>query len=222
MIIENRVSVPAAALDHAGYRAWVTSQDYPDGVHTTYVRGEVLVAMTPESLEAHNKVKAALTAAFVSFVREHDLGEVYPDGALVTHEEAGVSAEPDLSFVSWASFDEGRVRLRQRAQDPADYIEIVGSPDLVVEIVSDSSVTKDTKLLRDAYARAGVREYWLIDARGADIRFEILTHAGDAFRSPGDPFAPQESRVLGGRWTLTRARNRAGRFTYALDRARIA
>ena len=69
MIIENRVSVPAAALDHAGYRAWVTSQDYPDGVHTTYVRGEVLVEMTPESLEAHNKVKAALTAAFVSFVR---------------------------------------------------------------------------------------------------------------------------------------------------------
>jgi Uma2 family endonuclease len=59
-------------------------------------------------------------------------------------------------------------------QGGGDYIEILGSPDLVVEIVSDSSVRKDTTLLRDAYWKAGVREYWLFDARGAEIRFDIL------------------------------------------------
>ncbi|MDO8680809.1 MAG: Uma2 family endonuclease [Acidobacteriota bacterium] len=217
LIIEDRVVVPDTAFDHTGYRAWVTSDAYPERVRTTYVRGEVRVEMSPESIEAHNKVKAALTAALVSFVHQHDLGEVYLDGALVTNEDAGLSCEPDLTFVSWAAFDEGRVRLVPRAGDGADYIEILGSPDLVVEIVSDSSVKKDTRLLREAYCLAGVREYWLIDARGNDIRFEILSKVGDLFASSGDPFAPQESGVLGGRWSLTRTRNRAGRFTYNLE-----
>jgi Uma2 family endonuclease len=218
IIIEDRVTVPDTAFDHAGYRAWVTSDQYPERVRTTFVRGEVLVEMTPESLEKHNKVKSALTAALFDFARAHDLGEVYADGTLVTNEEAGVSTEPDLSFVSWATFETGRVQLRKRAADDADYIELVGSPDLVVEIISDSSVRKDTKLLREAYCRAGVQEYWLIDVRRADIKFEILSNAGDAFVSSADPSAPQESRVPGGRWTLTRARNRAGRFTYTLER----
>ena len=218
LIIEDRVIVPETAFDHAGYRAWVTSDAYPERVRTTYVRGEVLVEMSPESIEAHNKVKMAVTLGLGSFVREHDLGEVYPDGALVTNEEAGLSCEPDLTFVSWAAFDEGRVRLVPRVGEGSDYIEIPGSPDLVVEIVSDSSVKKDTRLLREAYRLAGVREYWVVDARGSEIRFEILSRAGDAFASSGDPLAPQKSGVLGGRWSLTRARNRAGRFSYSLDR----
>jgi len=211
------VTVPDAAFDHAGYRAWATSDAYPDGVRTTYLLGEVLIEKGQESLEAHSKVKMAVTLAIGTLVREHDLGEVYPDGALLTNEDAGVSCEPDLTFVSWAAFDEGRVRLMPRAGG-SDYVELLGSPDLVVEIVSDSSVTKDTKRLRDVYGRAGVREYWLIDARGDAIAFEILSNDDGRFRSAADPHSPQQSHVLGGRWTLTRARNRAGRFSYDLAR----
>jgi len=218
IVIEERVSVPAAAFEHAGYRAWVTSDAYPERVRTTFVREEVLVEMSPESAEAHNKVKVELTLAIGSYVREHDLGEVYADGMLITNEAAQLSCEPDLTFVSWRTFEDGRARLLPRVGDESDSIELFGSPDLVVEIVSDSSVKKDTQLLRDAYARAGVREYWLIDARGAEIAFEILTLDGDRFASSGEAAAPQESAVLGGRWTLTRSRNRLGRFTYNLSR----
>ena len=217
LIIEDRVIVPDTAFDHAGYRAWVTSDAYPERVRTTFVRGEVLVEMSPESIEAHDRVKMAVTLGLGAFVRTHDLGEVYPDGALVTNEEAGLSCEPDSTFVSWAAFDEGRVRLVPRKGDVGDYIEILGSPDAVVEIVSDSSVKKDTRLLREAYCQAGVREYWLIDVRGNEIEFEILSKVGDLFASSGDPSAPQASGVLGGRWSLTRARNRAGRFIYTLE-----
>lgn len=218
LIIEERVTVPDAAFDLAGYRAWVTSDAYPQGVRTTYVRGAVLVEMSPESLESHNQVKLAMTLGVGSCVRAHDLGVVYPDGALVTHEAAGLSCEPDLTFVSWAAFDDTRVVLRPRAHDQADAIDIVGSPDLVVEIVSDASVKKDTRLLREAYCRAAVREYWLVDARGSEILFEILSNAGSSFTSSAHPAAPQKSQVLGGHWRLTRARNRAGRFDYTLDR----
>ncbi len=40
---------------------------------------------------------------------------------------------------------------------------ILGAPDLVVEILSPSSVKMDTKLKMAKYATAGVREYWVID-----------------------------------------------------------
>ena len=78
------------------------------------------------------------------------------------------------------------------------------------------SLDEGTKRLRDGYRRAGVREYWLIDARRDVVRFEILMIAGGEFRRSADAQAPQPSAVLGGRWTLTRERNRAGRFTYTL------
>ena len=40
---------------------------------------------------------------------------------------------------------------------------ILGAPDLVIEILSPSSVKMDTKLKMAKYATAGVREYWVID-----------------------------------------------------------
>ena len=61
-----------------------------------------------------------------------------------------------------------------------------------MEIVSDSSVVKDTRQLRQAYARAGVHEYWLVDARGEDLLFEILSNTGGEFAPAGDPPWPED------------------------------
>jgi Uma2 family endonuclease len=220
VVIEDRVMVPHAALDHDGYRDWVKSDeyaDYPASLRTTFVVGEVLVEMTPESIERHNQVRAALGVVLGTFVAEHDLGTIYPDGALITNETAGLSCEPDFTFVAWQTFEDGRVRLVERTTGP-DFIEILGSPDLVVEVVSDSSVRKDTRLLRQAYFRADIREYWLIDARGADIKFEILVRGDTGFVARAESNAAQPSNVFGGRWRLTRFRNRVGQFAYRLDR----
>lgn len=218
--IEDRIQVPDAVFELGGYRAWVKS-DAPDECRTTYVGGEVLIEMSPEALETHNKVKTTLTAAIALFVQEREVGEVYSDRALVTHEAAGLSVEPDLTFVSWDSFELGRVRLVEKAGTPHDYVELVGSPDLVVEIVSGTSVRKDRTLLRDAYGRAGVHEYWLIDARGQEVEFEILRHQDGVLRAHTDRFSPQESHVLAGAWTLTRSTNRAGRFAYRLTHSTL-
>ena len=209
--------VPSSVFEHAGFRAWVKSPDFSDSVRATFVDGEVLIDMSPESLESHNKVKAAVTAALFDHVRQGDLGELYADRALVTHAEARLSCEPDLLFASWNSFEQGRLRLNARAGRKDEYIELEGTPDLVVEIISDTSVRKDEVLLRNAYHRAGVAEYWLIDARAEPLRLEILHHHAEGYR-PAAPLAePQESRVLGGRWLLTRTRNRLGRFAYRLE-----
>ena len=54
-----------------------------------------------------------------------------------------------------------------------------GPPDLVVEVLSPSNRGHDLLTKRALYARAGVREYWLVDP-GAR-RIEILTLDRDAF-----------------------------------------
>jgi Uma2 family endonuclease len=86
----------------------------------------------------------------------------------------------------------------------------IDSPDWVLEIVSNSSVAKDTRDLRQAYHRARIREYWLVDARGEDIHFQILH-----WRKTGYVAAPREagwqrSRVFARWFQLTRCRDRRG------------
>jgi Uma2 family endonuclease len=210
-------ALPRKATSHAGFRRWITSKAFPEQVSPTFVDGEIWLSMSPESLETHNKVKTEFTAALARHVRERDLGEVYADRALVTNVEARLSTEPDFLFVSWARFETGRVTLTRRRQRREEFIEIVGAPDLVLEVVSDSSIRKDLVRLRSAYERAGVPEYWLVDARNDEISFQILILDGDAYRSSAPPDHPQASRVLGARFELRRARNRLGRYAYALE-----
>jgi len=209
-------SLPRGARRHAGFRAWVISPAFPDYVRPTFVDGEVWLDVSPESLETHNKVKLEFTAAVARLVRDRDLGEAFSDRAFFSNPHARVSTEPDFMFVSWASFRSGRVTLTKRKERHDEFIEVVGVPDLILEVVSDSSTRKDLVRLKEAYLRAGIPEYWLIDARGDHVRFEILRRRGGTYQASASPFDPQVSRVLRARFTLRRTRNRLGRFAYRL------
>jgi Uma2 family endonuclease len=200
-----RAIIPASALSLSGFRSWVKSSQFPEKLQAAFILGEVLIDMSPEATETHNKVKQEITVVLAQLVKREDLGESYADGVLVTNEEAELSTEPDFVFVSWDGFQEGRARLLAKANRDDDFVEIEGAPDLVVEIVSDSSVRKDLRLLRTAYQRARVPEYWLIDARGVEVAFEIL-HYGPAGYVPSVPSgAVQASRVFGRKFVLDRS-----------------
>jgi Uma2 family endonuclease len=216
-----RLRVPRDAWRLDGFRTWMTSPAFPaQGVRATFVDGEVLIDMSPESLESHNKVKTAITIDVGRIVREKDLGELYSDRMLLTHDRAGVSTEPDLCFARWQTLASGRLRPAPRATREGEFVELVGSPDLVVEILSDSSEDKDLRLLRAAYARARVPEYWIIDARGSKLRFEILRLSGRSYRAAAPSGRAQASAVLGLALRLRRTRNRVGRWSYALEASR--
>lgn len=214
--LDDRVRLPASVFEHEGFRAWARANGETSGARVAFVCGEVLLEMSPESIETHNKPKAAITARLSDLVETEDLGEVYADGALLSHSGANVSTEPDLTFASWKTLESNQLRLVRKADRTDEFVELEGTPDLVVEIVSDSSVRKDLDLLRAGYARAGIPEYWLVDARRAAISFQILRLAGTAYEegAPGD--APQASRVFGRTFTLTRSKNRVDRWTYRL------
>jgi Uma2 family endonuclease len=95
-------------------------------------------------------------------------------------------------------------------------MEIEGSPDWVLEIVSDSSVAKDMRDLRQAYHRAGIREYWLIDARGDELIFQILCWRKTGYFAASRKEGWQRSRVFARSFQFTRVRDRGGDWQYTL------
>ena len=58
---------------------------------------------------------------------------------------------------------------------------VEGPPDLLVEVLSPSNRGRDLLTKRALYARAGVREYWIVDAMSRTV--EILSLDRDAFHT---------------------------------------
>ena len=56
---------------------------------------------------------------------------------------------------------------------------VQGAPDLVVEILSDSSRQRDEILKPPLYERSGVLEYWLVDPRARTVK--VCRYAGARF-----------------------------------------
>jgi Uma2 family endonuclease len=218
VLLHDAVAVPASAHSLAGFRAWATSDAFPERGRISFLGEEILIDMSAEEIATHVMVKGEVTYAIIRLKKKHRLGKLFVDRTLVTNVEANLSTEPDATLVTYESLETGRVRLVPREDKPGQYMEVEGSPDWIVEIVSDSSVRKDTKLLRERYYRAGVREYWLIDARGGEIDFHILVR-GDKDFEPAKTSRGgwQESAVFGRVFRLTRQRDRLNLWEYALQ-----
>jgi Uma2 family endonuclease len=100
---------------------------------------------------------------------------------------------------------------------PGRYVEIEGPADLIVEIVSDTSVNKDTQRLPAAYFKAGVRECWLADARGQQPVLTIHSPGANGFEPAArDADGFQRSAVLGRHFRLDAARDRRGNWAFDL------
>jgi Uma2 family endonuclease len=210
------LSIPPDAHTLKGFRAWVESGEFPEQGCISLIDGRVIVDMSAERAGSHNAVKTEVTRVLSGFVLDRDLGMFFSDGMWITSDEAGLSNEPDALFASWESFAAGRIELIVTNEAEDDGIELRGCPDWVLEAISPSSVDKDRRLLPSAYYRAGVREYWLIDARDETLRFTVFTRGDGAFvEVPAkDDWAPSE--VFGCEFRLERERNRIGVWTYRL------
>ena len=88
---------------------------------------------------------------------------------------------------------------------------------MVLEVVSRSSVEKDTEVLRAGLRPAGVREYWLVDARAEPLRFDILRPGPG--RLQGRPQARRVGALRGlrARFRLTRQPGEDGYPEFTLE-----
>lgn len=217
-MLDESVSIPATVRDLNSFRDWVHSEEFPDHVRASYIRGEIILEMSPQEIESHAKLKMTFYGELWDIVKKDDSGNLFPDPTHFVNEEADVSNEPDLIFVSWDRLRSGQVEYCERKEGSRRLIEVVGSPDMVAEIVSDSSVNNDTKKLPKSYFDAGVQEYWLVDARGEEIDFRIMTRGKSRFKrvSPdADGFV--RSPIYQREFRLHRDLDPVGLYRYLLD-----
>ncbi len=217
VIFQEQVEIPFVR-DLRGFRDWALSAHAPDQGRIDYVIGHIEVDMSPEDFFTHGTVKTEIIIALGQILKRMGTGYLVTDSTRVSCPTADLSVEPDIVFISDQSLDSGRVRLIPKTEvQPDRYVEVEGPPDLIVEIVSDSSVTKDTQRLPAAYYQAGVPEFWLIDARGETLIHEIFRRGQSAYEPvTSDDSGFKYSAIFDSRLQLTRQRNAKGRWVFNL------
>jgi len=127
-----------------------TYEDYlktPDDVRYELIEGDLL--MTPSPVTKHQRILRELGFELLSFVRVKDLGEIFLAPFDVHLDNENV-VEPDILFIS-----------KQRLHIIGEK-NVQGPPDLVVEILSESTANRDLVQKKRLYAKFGVKEYWIV------------------------------------------------------------
>ncbi|HEV3339274.1 MAG TPA: Uma2 family endonuclease, partial [Pirellulales bacterium] len=171
--------------------------------------------MSKDQIFTHNQVKQEFNLVIGGLVKAERLGRYFPDGLFLTNDRADLASQPDGTFASHESLKSGRVRLVEGER--GGYLEMDGSPDMVLEVVSASSVEKDTETLREVYWRAGIPEYWLVDARGDRLTFGILRHESRGYVASRKQAGWMKSRVFDRMFRLTCRPDDAGNPEYSLS-----
>jgi Uma2 family endonuclease len=211
--LEHAVRIPCWITDLESFRRWTRTEDYPERGRFSYLSGEIWIEMSPEDLYTHNQVKSEFGIVLGGLLKTDRRGRYFVDRTLLSNESAGLSTEPDGLFVSWESLKSSRAR---HVRGNEGYIEIEGTPDMTLEVVSKSSVRKDTIVLRELYWQAGVPEYWLVDARGGRLLFDILRRGRSGYLRTPRPSGWVASRVFGKSFKLTRQKDELGNPEYTL------
>jgi Uma2 family endonuclease len=128
-------------------------RDAPEDRKAELIDG-VMIVPSP-ALDVHERLFGFLYRLLSEFVELHDLGLVRGSRTAVILGEDQAPA-PDLLFVA----KERLAIVQEKA--------IFGAPDLVVEILSASTLHHDRGAKFRAYERAGVGELWLIDPYGPE------------------------------------------------------
>jgi Uma2 family endonuclease len=208
------VCIPAWVHDLNSFRRWARSDEFPETGRICYLNGEVWVDMTKEQIFSHNQVKAEFARVLLNLVKLGGLGWYLPEGVLLSSVEAKLTCQPDGTFVSAEALRNKRVRLVEGKRE--EFVELEGAPDMVLEVVSESSVGKDYKELRELYWHAGIQEYWLADARGEKLLFEILRHTSKGYAAARKQGGWQKSAVFGKSLRFTRRVDELGIPAYKL------
>lgn len=211
---EEAISIPNWVRDLASFRHWAVSDNFPETARISYLNDHISVDRRMEQLFWHTRVKAEYTYVLVGLEKSEKRGIFLPDGAQLTHILANFSHIPDGIFVLQESLRSERVSLIEGKR--GGFVELEGTPDMVLEILSDSSVKKDTVTLRELYWKAGIREYWLVDVRRDNLRFDILRHTEEGYSATRKPGGWVKSAVFGKAFKLTAEKDDLGHPEYTL------
>jgi Uma2 family endonuclease len=136
-----------------------------NGIWAEWVEGEIVYMSNPSL--THQDISDFLTAILRFFVEANEFGRVISAPFQLKFDFQDSSRQPDLMFVSNANASKVKKQFVQ------------GTADLIIEIISPESRTRDKGDKFYEYEQAGVKEFWLIDADRK--RAEFYTLGDDGF-----------------------------------------
>ena len=160
------MEVNETALDFRRYTceevdSWDTDERYE------LIDGELYLVATPRRV--HQEISMELSRQLGNFLRGKSCKVYYAPFAVYLYDDNSTKVEPDIVVVCDKSelSDEG---LR-------------GAPDLIIEILSPSSLRHDKITKFNLYLNAGVREYWIVDPENKTVSVNILQNGEYAAKS---------------------------------------
>jgi Uma2 family endonuclease len=156
--------------------------DIDDDIKAEFINGEIIIH-SPVKKE-HTDAVGALYKLLDVFVKLAKLGYVGYEKVLTALSRNDY--EPDIVFFNAekaAHFKKGHWKY------PA--------PDLVVEVLSDGTASRDRGIKFRDYAAHGVQEYWIIDPADETVEQYFLTNGDYALHLKAGR-GPIESRVVQG------------------------
>lgn len=144
------MAIPSENKKHsyADYLTW------DEGERVEIIDGNI-INMSPAPSRKHQQILRELSTAFTNFLRDKKCEVFFApfDVRLLTENKQDKDIEnvvqPDLSIVC--------------DQNKLDDKGCNGAPDMIIEVLSPSSVKLDRWTKYQLYEKAGVQEYWLVD-----------------------------------------------------------
>jgi Uma2 family endonuclease len=148
----------------------LTYDDYvlfpDDGNQHELIDGEHFV--TPAPSIRHQIIQANVAGLIWSHLQTHPVGRVFTARLDVVFSSHDV-VEPDVLYISRERYDE--ITTLQNVQ---------GAPDLVVEIGSPSTRTRDETIKKHLYEKFRVSEYWIVDPTLETVN--VYRHSGSSYK----------------------------------------
>ncbi|MFN8493656.1 MAG: Uma2 family endonuclease [Caldilineaceae bacterium] len=168
-------------MSYEEFLAWAN-----EDTHAEWVDGEVIIFMPKPR---HQDIVTFLVTLLRLFVQFHRLGQVFTAPVEMKVTPTSNAREPDILFVA----QDNLARITE------DRIE--GAADLIVEVISSESVSRDRTDKFYVYQEAGVREYWLLDPRPGKERADFWILDDDGKYQPV-PLTAEHLSLHGDSWFL--------------------
>ena len=164
-------------------RVKLTYEDFlqfpDDGMRHELIDGEHYVTASPNI--RHQLISGNLHFLLRAWIESHPVGRAFYAPLDIVFSNFDV-VEPDLLYLS-----------NERAAHVLTPKNVVGSPDLVIEIGSPSTRKRDETIKRRLYERTEVAEYWVVDPDLDIVR--VYRRDGDRFGKPVE-FSAESGDVL--------------------------
>jgi len=128
------------------------------------IEGELIQLFSPTT--KHQRISKRIFIEIIKFVESHFLGEIFHGPLDVVFDNENVM-QPDILFIS------------KERMDIIGEKNIQGAPDLVVEIISESTAYRDLVQKKKLYVRFGVKEYWIVLPEESSV--EVYTLKDNTF-----------------------------------------